>query len=221
MAALSELAETVAAVEGIDPARVSLIARNIREGRLITTRGRGTSAAIMNVTDAANLLIGVNATINATEAARVVSTYREFVAYEIQISADPRPPRKYGTLGAAIEQLIQAAGSGELTERFLDNDVPYQLQESFPKGEVYISLGFQPSKPLAYLKIAAALFADVVAPDMAEELSALVPGPNISLWFYPPKSQRTQREKSGDRTEEIRIGYPTLRAVGQLIMART
>lgn len=222
MATLSELVETLAAVEGLDPARVSLIARYIREADLITTHGRGPSAAKMNLTDAANLVIGATVTRIATEAATVVSTYRALESYELRTKTDPRPPKQFGTLGAAVEQLIHAAGVGELPELFLDNEVPYQLRESFSKGDVYITLGFRTSNLSAFLKIAPVLVSDVIAPDMAEEWSALVPGSNISLWFYPPRSHRSPREtknKVGDRTEEIRIGYPTLRAVGTLIQA--
>ena len=45
MATLSALVDTIAAVEGIDPATVTLVARHIREARLIRTGGRGPSAA--------------------------------------------------------------------------------------------------------------------------------------------------------------------------------
>src|ERR1700722_4299287 len=81
MGTLSHLVETIAAVEGIDPATVALIARHIREANLISTGGRGPSAARMTITDAANLLIGVNATRIAAEAAQVVRTLRSLTAY--------------------------------------------------------------------------------------------------------------------------------------------
>ena len=76
MATLTELVETIAEAEGLDPTSVGLIARYIREAGLITTGGRGPSAARMDFSDAAHLLIGVNATKAAQDAAKIVSISR-------------------------------------------------------------------------------------------------------------------------------------------------
>jgi hypothetical protein len=66
------LVKTVARLEGIDPATVALVARTVREAGLIATGGRGASAAKMDVKDATNLLIGVNASDMARDAPLLV-----------------------------------------------------------------------------------------------------------------------------------------------------
>src|SRR4051794_11597802 len=100
MATLSELVEILARVEGIEPATVGLVARNLREAGLITTRGRGLSAANMSFRDAANLLIAVNATVSAREAPETLRNYRR-----LEIGWDGQ---EIAQLGDAIEQIIQA-----------------------------------------------------------------------------------------------------------------
>jgi hypothetical protein len=107
----------------------------------------------MSLRDAANLLIGVNATTTAVEAARTVSAYRELEAYAIPRVPD-EPRMKYGTLGEAIEQLIRAIIVGELPENFLRQEVPYTLQNSFREGYVDIALKFRKSDVSASARIA-------------------------------------------------------------------
>jgi hypothetical protein len=228
MATLTQLVDTVAAVEGLEPSAVSLVARYVREAGLITTRGRGGSAARMNLTDAANLLIGVNATTTATNAAETVSTYRELESYEFLTIQDPRTATRYGTLGEAIEQLIDAAGSGELPDAFLHREVDLDLQDAFSRGDVHIDLRFRISDVSASLKIALLPESDVITPAMAEEWVATTPGWHLWFAFYPPKPRRTRlrgppgkkKNRTKDRIEETRIGYPTLRAVGKLLQPR-
>jgi hypothetical protein len=235
MATLTELIDTIAAVEGLERSTVNLVARYVREAGLITTHGRGTSAARMNITDAANLLIGVNATTAAKDAARTVSAYRELESYEFRAKEDPRPAQKYGTLGEAIEQLVHVTGAGELPEVFLHREIPNDLQEAFP--DVHIGMTFRRPILSASLKIAST----ELTPELNEErLETEIP-PGTLEWyedvpvdvdsetgipegllfeFYPPKLRGPRRKKKtivGDRLEEITIGYRTLSAVGKLL----
>jgi hypothetical protein len=236
MATLTELVDTIAAVEGLERSTVSLVARYVREAGLISTHGRGTSAARMNVTDAANLLIGVNATTTGKDAAKTVSAYRELESYEFREKGDPRPVQKYGTLGEAIEQLVHATGVGELPEVFLNREVPNDLQEAFP--DVHIDMKFRRPILSASLKITPGLNEELleteIPPDtlgwdedvlMAEQAGMMEEetGMPESLFFefYPPKLRGPPRKKkaktiAGDRLEEITIGYRTLSAVGKL-----
>jgi hypothetical protein len=110
MATLTELAKAIADIEGLDLANVNLIAREVREAGLITTAGRGRSAAKMNVSDAANLLIAVNVSVQIREAPEAVKSYRDLPArYQI---LDPRKRRwiKSGvwTFGVFLEELIES-----------------------------------------------------------------------------------------------------------------
>jgi hypothetical protein len=234
MATLTELVDTIAAVEGLDRSAVNLIARYVREAGLITTGGRGTSAATMGLTDAANLLIGVNATATAADAPKTVTTYRKLESHGPKAKAHP-------TLGEAIEQLVHATGVGELPEVFLNRETPNGLQKAFPRGDVHIDMKFRRPIPSVSLKIE-------LTPELNEEFSGLneessetETSPDVE-WgelppehsseetgileglffeFYPPKLRGPPRKKktiAGDRLEEITIGYRTLSAVGKLLL---
>ncbi len=219
MATLSELADAVAAVEGIDPATVALIARYIREAGLISTGGRGPSAATMTLTDAANLLIGVNATTTAAEAARIVPTYRELEAHHVWLPADPADPAdgsliKYGTLGEAIEQLIYATTVGRLPKMFLNQEMPYVLQEAFDEQNARVALTFSKSEASASAVITPTEFDDQTQTVVVSEGLT-----RIILTFLPPKVRgppRKKKNRTPDRIETTTIGYRTLSAVGKL-----
>jgi hypothetical protein len=178
----------------------------------------------MSLTDAANLLIGVNATTTATNAAETVSAYRGLESYEFLTIQDPRTATRYGTLGEAIEQLIHAAGPGELPDVFLHREVDLDLQEAFSTGDVHIDLRFRTSDVSASLNITMLPETDdAIPPAIAEEWAARMPG--LAFTFYPPKLRRPQlrgppakkKNRTRDRIEETRIGYPTLSAVGRLL----
>jgi hypothetical protein len=241
MATLTELVDAIAAVEGLDRSTVSLIARYIREAGLITTGGRGTSAATMGLTDAANLLIAVNATATAADAPKTVTTYRKLESYAPKAKAHP-------TLGEAIEQLVHATAVGELPEVFLNRETPNGLQRAFPRGDVHIDMKFRRPIPSASLKIE-------LTPELNEEsLETEIPR-QILDWdelpeevneaagtpeqagigdeeigvseilffaFCPPKLRGPPRKKktAGDRLEEITIGYRTFSAVSKLIVRK-
>lgn len=219
MAILSDLVETIARVEGTDAATVGLIARYLREAGLIATHGRGPSAAKMRLTDASNLLIGVNATSGATNAARIVKTYRHLHALEFRSLSDPRPQSSWGTLGDAIEQLLCAAGTGELPDPFMGQGLGLGFQEAFFREEVRVELRFRKSAPAAFLRMTELPAADETEPARADQWTA-VRSPDFSSAFFPlrPRGPTSEKKKlTGDRIEETMISYRTLRAVGKLI----
>ena len=146
MATLSELAETVAEVEGMDLARVNLIPRNVREGGLIATTGRGPSAAIMDVSDAANLLIAVNAVEIVKEAAQTVRVYRRLEAPDTSM-------QHYPTLSDALEQLIEAAANGILPQRYLSRTVPPRIAQEFCEQKIKVEVTFHKPMPQVFLSI--------------------------------------------------------------------
>jgi hypothetical protein len=79
-------------------------ARSVREAGLITSRGRGPSAAEMNEADAANLLIAVNAAETARAAPDTVRRFRALrMSHENQRA-----------FGAVLEEMIAAAVRNEL-----------------------------------------------------------------------------------------------------------
>ena len=209
MATLSELVEVIAKVEGVDHARVGWIGRSLREAGLVTKRGRGTSAAQMEWSDAANMLIAVNATRNTAEAARAASAFRRFRPdqYPYQISEMSRD----FTLGEAIEQLLVAAGTSKPPTPFLGTTDYYDLLDAFETGQVHLELRFKTSTPSALLRIAEPLdeaIPEVTAPAL------------LAVHFSPRKARdppNTRNDEGGDRVEETTIGFRTLSAVGKLI----
>jgi hypothetical protein len=220
MATLSDLVAVTAKVEGLDPASVALYARQIREAGLIKTSGRGTSAAVMGLPDAANLLIGVNTAKSAPQAPAAVRLFRDLHAFEFRSEADPRPESDWGALGDAIEQLIMAAGTGNIPEPFFGTIIP-DIEEAFSSGDVYIGLTFNTTKVSATIKIWSLPGKDAVDPDAPDRWVAQV-SPDISLLFSSPRPRgpprARKRERATDRTEEVTIGYRTFRAVGKLIL---
>jgi hypothetical protein len=220
MATLSELVDAIADVEGIDPATVTLIARYIREAGLISTGGRGPSAAAMGLTDAANLLIGVNATTTAAESARTVAAYRELEAREFSAKS---PAMKYEKLGEAIEQLLHAIGVGELRETFLGRGIPPHLQKAFSTGGIQIDLKFRRSgsRLSVILRIALRLPSTISTPATADAWQLVAEsGQSVLFAFYAPRSRGPPGKKentAGDRVVETTIGYRTLSAVGKLL----
>ncbi len=212
MASLSELADTLSRLEGLDPSSVALIARYLREAGLVTKRGRGLAAAQMTVADAANLLIAVNTSRHAAVvAAKAVGVYRRLTAIELLAAG---AVRLHANLGRAVELLISAAGSGILPQYFLRRQVPEKLQEAFTTGLVHIELKFQTSAPGASIRIMALESAEQEYRLFAEGTIDIPQEWIFSLVFLPPVRPRIRRP---DRKEETTIGYRTLQAVGKLI----
>lgn len=220
MATLSDLVAMTAKVEGLDPGSVALYARHLREAGLIKTSGRGTSAAVMGLPDAANLLIGINTAKSAPEAPRAIRQFRALQAYEFRSETDPRPESDRGALGDAIEQLIMVSGIGRIPEPFFGT-LNLDLEEAFSNGDVHIQLTFNTTKVSATIKVWLLPGKDAVDPDAPERWVARA-SPEISLLFSstrprsPPRAK--QQGRTADRTEEVTIGYRTFRAVGELIL---
>lgn len=85
MALLSALVKAIADVEGIDEVQVGWVARHLREAGLISQAGRGRGAAHMTCTDAANLLIGVNAAFSAKEAVAAVQSFGNSTCFSSKV----------------------------------------------------------------------------------------------------------------------------------------
>ncbi|WP_156635395.1 hypothetical protein [Methylobacterium sp. Leaf123] len=127
MALLSTLVKAVAEIEGIDEVQVGWVARYLREAGLLSQAGRGRGAAHMSATDAANLLIGVNASSAPKDAVRAVEVYRELVCTDSigDISSEDGSIFALGTsFGDSLEMAISLAaeefgGGSELEWKIL------------------------------------------------------------------------------------------------------
>ena len=183
----------------------------------------------MGLTDAANLLIAVNATRHANEAVRAVTFYRPMVPHEYVATDRRRVLEQTGTLGEAIEQLLAAVMAGGLPPSFIGRPVPEHLRESFSKGNGNIFLKFNISYFAATLRIEPTDAGSMAIPDSTKNPSS---SRALSFDFFPiskaPKnrpdlegriSYQTFREAIGDRIEETTISHRTISAVAALIQA--
>lgn len=86
MASIGQLVRVVAGTAGLEENSIKLIARYVREAGLIDQKSTGAGAALMSSEDAAALLMAVNGTSLAKEAAETV---REFSVLPICLELDP------------------------------------------------------------------------------------------------------------------------------------
>jgi hypothetical protein len=222
MATLTELVDTIAEVEGLDPSSVALIARYIREAGLITTGGRGPSAARMSFRDAAHLVIGVSAARATQDAAKIVSVYRKLEAYRFISQDQPNEDLKFGTLGEAIKQLLAALAAGELPKIFLNDGVQDVMQLAFSRGEFHIALRFRRPDPAAFLLITPLPKSALESEEATEVLLDLYRGSGLSFSFHQPRQRGTRKKpkSKADRMEETTITHRTLGAVAKLLSSR-
>jgi hypothetical protein len=215
MATLSELVDTIARVEGIDSATVTLIARSVREAGLITTGGRGLSAAQMTYRDAANLVIAVNASPTAREAEETVHTYRALEGRSLEFAFKGSKKPKLGNFGDALETLIAAAAIGKLPDVYLGIPLDKLILEEFASSHIKIELTFH--KPLPFVSLAFATPRLKEPFDLSRITSFRHIGPSRTFDFELPKKVRLWASRNfGDKQERTSIGYPTIREVGEL-----
>jgi len=193
MATLGALVEIVAAVAGISRERVEAMARAVREAGLIATHGRGPSAAQMAETDAANLLIAVNAAETARSAPETVRRFRVLRANN---------KAKY-EFGSVLDGMIAAATKQELSGYLLGlgfgsvGKEP-EMQRS-GLGTFTIKVEFELSRPMAIVKCR------IPAIDMPK-----------SVPFFPPREKRGVRVEA-DRRTITTITERTILAVAEMM----
>lgn len=222
MATLSELVEVIAEVEGLDPATVNLIAREVREAGHIKTGGRGTSAARMDFADAAALLIAVNATTLVREAALMVSRYSRLEAWEgldeyVQLRGKLSSPLEYlrvgdkltsrrlpTTFGVALEELIKVTSQKALPINFLGFNTDPFFREAFSKADIVLKLTF--SKPIP--KVNLTMYS-----------RGNTNKPSLDLNFRPLRHSKGRvQTPASDRSDTTIIGFETIRAVAELLL---
>lgn len=193
MATLGALVEIIADAEGVDNQRVAAIARSVREAGLITSRGRGPSAAQMTETDAANLLIAVNAAATARGAPDTVRRFRELRTYH-------QHQREFGRV---LEEMIAASVKNELVEYLLGLDFgPVGIERDKQRhaiGNFEVRITFQHDRPMAVIECR--------MPSTA--MPKLVP-------FYPPREKGTALAKVDGRTI-TEITQNTILAVAEMM----
>jgi hypothetical protein len=213
MATLSELVEVIAEVEGLDPATVNLIARQVREAGHIKTGGRGTSAARMDFADAAALLIAVNATTIVREAGLTFHRYSRLEAWEeldeylqlrgklsnpreyLQVAGKLSLPRLRTTFGVALEELIKVTSQKALPINFLGFNTDPFFREAFSREHTVLELTFWKPHP----KVSMTMYGD---------------DKWLALNFR--RNSRIQTRVS-DRFDTTTVGFETIRAVAEVL----
>ncbi|MFL5239322.1 MAG: hypothetical protein ACJ8EL_17345 [Rhizomicrobium sp.] len=193
MATLSQLVAAIATVEGIDAERVAAIGRAAREEGLIRTSGRGTSAAQMSESDAANLLIATNAADTARTAPAVIAQYRALQARR----------KRTSEFGSELEELLSAAKR----ERLADY-VTKMVALLGTRGHV---LGRKPFANEAYR-----FSIEFEKPIPSVLLGIWVQhGRSDYIDFFDRR--QPANEVSGDRRERTRITHRTILAVANVL----
>jgi hypothetical protein len=153
MATLSDLVAALSHITCLPEASVFAYGRFAREGGLIEQRGRGRGAAVMELQDAANLLIAVGGTAVTREAADAIRKYRPmrgaiydfappglrdlFLTWIKPLGLKILDQHEFGTeyglkapLGEFVEFLITEGAFGglvELMRRIPVGEVPFEL----------------------------------------------------------------------------------------------
>ena len=211
MASVGMLVAAIARAEGLDPARVAMIARSLRENGFIAMKGRGNSAATMSPTDAANLLIGVNASPVAAGVAKLVGVYRNLQANEVRRKTDRRPSSVLGTFGIALEALIEAYRSGELPDQFVGKKITTETQARFKAQELDFQISFfRPS-------LGASIRVTAVGRDLGPDLETYLAEATPPMLFFSFRPQSRSLKIYTDRVEQTTISRWTLRAVGRCL----
>ncbi len=217
MATLSELVGIIAEVEGLDHANVNLIAREAREAGLIRTGGRGLSAAKMDFSDAANLLIAVNVSSIVRDVPETTMSYRKLKGWEGYAYYLPGrerwlPGRKGylpggkpldDTFGTVLEEVIEAFAKKELPARLAGVRVRPEIRQAFSERRATLRLTFFKPITKVTLRIEGKR---IGAPDP----------PSLNLIFGSSLAGGKERI---DRSEETTIGTETIRAVAESLVS--
>jgi len=207
MALFKDLVRSVAEAEGISEMTVTGVGQYLRDSGFISKHGRGRAAAQMSTTDAANLLIGVNASNFAKDAVEAVKVFRELYIRPSTIKYEGAGILNEITageiqFGRAIEIVIEAhkldaTGNQNWRSLLPDNLLGFEIGFGRPSSSAYIRLSESvppsPSNPFGWLSWETNL---------------------IFAHFWNRKQLWSQGE---GRKELTVIGDDTLSAVGKLL----
>lgn len=223
VASLSELVKVIAKVEEIDEVTVGFYARSAREAGLVSKKGRGRGAAQMTVTDAANLLIGVNASKLAKDVGEVIPVYRTLhldwtSAGEIHRRQLRNLVDSNSCFGEHLEHLINLArptGGGR-------SDLADALASSVRKAdEAFAQRRDVPFPPpgleLQFIRPSAEASVTLVSPRISEKRTD-VDLYQIAISIYRPEGYTVDSNKP-ERQESIIITQRTIFAVAQCLFS--
>lgn len=152
MALISDLVSAIAEVEGVPEETVNLVARYTREAGYLSQGARGRNAPRATVTDAANLLIAVNASgCIVKDAPRAVHLYRDLLCHAphgsrtvrgigIEYGAIEHDQLRFldrhgeATFGEMLESVIERFVGGEMEMFMMGEAVKYIPEAAYKKA---------------------------------------------------------------------------------------
>lgn len=229
MALLSTLVKAIADVEGIDEVQVGWVARHLREAGHISQAGRGRGAAQMSSSDAANLLIGVNAATGAKNGAEAVSLYRSLPCGKANLLKETRLSEAFKLgqdFGRSLEVLLELsrpadsgfselvrcvfAGSHFFGSVSADRFDALLIEES-AKMEKTFSSEITFSRPYPNVSV---LISDNVAKDVLGRSILDEEDPIAEIEFW---DRASKWPLDADRDERVRISLKTVIKVGNVL----
>jgi hypothetical protein len=222
MARLPALIDTLAARDTRGRPTVEHIARVVREAGFIQTTGRGRGAAEMTESDAASLIIGLNASESPGEAGDRVEIFRKLtpvVPHNMEAPPELKRVVAASNFGAAMEALILSANE-------IDN-LKASSQESFAQMMADLEDPLSAVTGYSLRDLSFALKVTFAVPEPVAKISirwtgiGRVPSSGAIDLSYWQSTGRTRKSKADDkqldRAVTVAIGFRTIREVHRLL----
>jgi len=210
MTTFPALVDTLADVDGRDRVTIETYVRRLREAGLVAVAGRGRNVAIMGLADAANALIGANASHRANEAPGAVTRFRALRSWQRSRAGSeanlPSEVADADTFGEAVEALIAAAPTIEdafldfAAQAYSDQSAAFQRAKALgPLASVWLEVGFTSgAREAGSIRV----------------MVSLGRGPEARLELvYHPAQDAARGDEGADRVTTATIGLPTIRAL--------
>lgn len=214
MAKLSDLIPTLAQVLPMPEQTVAVIARSLRQERLLSTGGRGPGAADMTPEDCARLLLAIMATDQVKDAVRAVQTFWAFPveALHCRDTASEDELDEWLPLPEAMRGLVAVGTFGEMLTGLI---------AAARDGALDAALG---GVMLPFMKLEVERRFHTATLSLAGSGDGLMPDRTVMVAsFAPPKGQlRRLMEASGfheggDAMVSFAVSQRTIIALGALI----
>lgn len=211
MAFFNDLVRAIAAIEGMEEMAVRGIGLSVRDAGHITKGGRGLSAAKMTVKDAANLLIGVNASLVARDAGEIIQRYRDAVV------TDRLGLMKHGA-GAVFEATELHQSFGNFIEAMIEAHM--QVDDISAPIQNLIDVDFS----AAYKQASD----NKITEKLRTEISFFKPEPGVDVYFVGDVIGQKYGQlwfmgkgyySDKDRKDATTITDKTLRAVAKILQS--
>lgn len=214
MAKLSDLIPTLAQVLPMPEQTVAVIARALRQERLISTVGRGPGAANMTPDDCANLLLAIMAADQVKDAVDAVHRFRALTmeAVHCQDSMAEEDQEGWLPLPSTMRRLLVVRNFGEMLSGLIEAARDGTLDAALT-GVAIPFMKIEVERRFRAATVSIAGSRDGLIPDMTVM---------IASFGMPDGPERQQMEQEdfgvgGDAMITFAVGQRTINALGALI----